>query len=314
MPEHNEVRSPAQTLPHISKDLSIAPNTVSKALATMYGPQIFSQLTAASELTSALEAVRAATGLNSNLRNLIRVLDGQSALSSALESLRSPLFPHVSTVERVLASTRAFESSTLRNLRTPDVLYLWFQKTLRSPKYHTSDQLRPPVPLPVKPSIRPDSQVLPDEHIPLSSEERLYWLEKFDALVTDRGLRRACRGLFEHGFYSDAVRMATLYVDNMVRDKSGWVGEKYGVDMMRQVFRPKNPILKLNNMETRSEKDEQDGYMQIYAGVMMGIRNPLCHEHDLAYEADVALELLVMANHLMRKLATATKVDPESGG
>ena len=340
MPEHNEVRSPAQTLPHISKDLSIAANSVSKAFATIDQKsfaqtlpriskdmsiaansmskafatidqvKLSSQLTAAIELPSALKAV---ASLSSDLRNMRSSLGGQSALSAALESLRSPLFPQMSAVERVLASTRAFESSALQSLRTPDVPYLWFKNTLRSPYYHTPDQLRPPIPLPVKPSIRSDSQVLPDEHIPLSSGETLYWLEKFDALVTDIGLRRACRRLFAHGFYSDAVRMATIYVDNMVRDKSGCV-DKYGAKLMWHVFDHDKPILKLNKFETLSEKNEQKGYRQIYAGVMTGIRNPLSHEHDLAYKADVALERLVMANHLMRMLDAATKVDPEASG
>ena len=42
--------------------------------------------------------------------------------------------------------------------------------------------------------------------------------------------------------------------------------------------------------------------MDIFAGVMAGIRNPRAHEHELEDEPEVALELIILANHLMRKL------------
>ena len=61
-------------------------------------------------------------------------------------------------------------------------------------------------------------------------------------------------------------------------------------------------------------KDEQRGYMDIFAGSMTGIRNPRAHEHDLADEPEVALELLVLANHLMRKLDAATRIGGDTAG
>ena len=48
--------------------------------------------------------------------------------------------------------------------------------------------------------------------------------------------------------------------------------------------------------------------MDIFAGVMAGIRNPRAHEHEIADDAEVALEMLIIANHLMRKLDQATSV------
>lgn len=75
---------------------------------------------------------------------------------------------------------------------------------------------------------------------------------------------------------------------------------------MREAFSANSPTLKLNKFVSASEKDEQRGYMDIFAGTMIGIRNPRAHEHELDDEPEVALEILVLANHLMRKLNNST--------
>ena len=75
---------------------------------------------------------------------------------------------------------------------------------------------------------------------------------------------------------------------------------------MTEAFSAKTPALRLNDFCSQSDKDEQLGYMQIYAGSMTGIRNPRAHEHDLRDNPKVALELLVLANHLMSKLDSST--------
>ncbi len=76
---------------------------------------------------------------------------------------------------------------------------------------------------------------------------------------------------------------------------------------MRTAFSANDPVLGLNNLSSRSEKDEQRGYMDIFAGAMTGIRNPRAHDHELNDDPKVALDLLVLANHLMDKLNVATK-------
>ena len=74
---------------------------------------------------------------------------------------------------------------------------------------------------------------------------------------------------------------------------------------MRAAFSANNPVIKLNSLQTSSEQNEQRGYMDIYAGAMTGIRNPRAHDHQLTDEPEAALELIVLANHLMRKLDSA---------
>ena len=141
--------------------------------------------------------------------------------------------------------------------------------------------------------------------VPLLTGERQCLLMQFDACVKDDGLREACRSLFANGHYALAVQKACIYVDNMVRAKSGRA-DKYGADLMRAVFSPDNPVLRLNELETRSNISEQRGYMDIFAGTMTGIRNPQAHEYDLEDSPEEALERLGLANHLMRMLKRST--------
>ena len=138
----------------------------------------------------------------------------------------------------------------------------------------------------------------------VSTEESQLALIKYDMLVTEDGLHQACRSLFRSGHYAEAVRMAFIYLDNMVREKSGHA-EKDGADLMRFVFSADKPLLKLNDLETRSDRNEQQGYMQMLAGAMTAIRNPRSHEYDLTDRPEEALEMLVMANHFIRVLNKA---------
>ena len=140
------------------------------------------------------------------------------------------------------------------------------------------------------------------------SKEPLPSSLSFDQLVTNGLIREASRKRFLDGQYSDAVEAAFKCVNNAVKHISGAALD--GADLMRTVFSANSPVLRFNAFQSQSDKNEQQGYMDIYAGSMTGIRNPRAHQHDLVDEPEVALELLVLANHLMRKLDAATK--PES--
>ena len=128
----------------------------------------------------------------------------------------------------------------------------------------------------------------------------------FDELVTNELIRQASGALFRNGHYARAVEEAFKCLNNAVKDKSGRSSAN-GAGLMKTVFSANSPVLKLNALQSQSERDEQLGYMEIYAGSMTGIRNPRAHEHKLVDSPDEALELLVLANHLMRKLDGSTK-------
>lgn len=128
----------------------------------------------------------------------------------------------------------------------------------------------------------------------------------YDVLVKSEELRDATRKLFVDRHYARAVEEAYKCLDNIVRDKSGL--SISGKDLMDKAFSEKNPILKLNALKTTSQKNEQIGYMIIFGGCIVGIRNPRAHDHQKVDSPETALEMLVWANHLMRVVDKAKRV------
>jgi len=127
----------------------------------------------------------------------------------------------------------------------------------------------------------------------------------FDRVVTDPTLVTTTRSLFVDGYYALAVEEAFKCVNNMVKRKAGSGDD--GANLMRTVFSANKPILHFNAFRTPSEKNQQQGYMDIFAGCMVGIRNPRAHEHSYMDEPHVAIEMLAWANHLVRMVSKAKR-------
>jgi uncharacterized protein (TIGR02391 family) len=130
-------------------------------------------------------------------------------------------------------------------------------------------------------------------------------LQTFDRVVLDPELRTTCRSLFANGHYAMSVEEAFKYVNNLVKHRTGLPAD--GADLMNRALSLGNPVLKLSDLKTVSQRDQQLGYMQMLAGAMTGIRNPRAHEHRYLDEPQAALELLSFANHLCRVLAGARR-------
>jgi uncharacterized protein (TIGR02391 family) len=129
--------------------------------------------------------------------------------------------------------------------------------------------------------------------------------------VTDPDLLKVSERLFEDGHHARSVEEAFKYLNNLVKARTG-LASLDGSGLMKTALSANNPKLKLNAGTTQSERDEQLGYMEICAGSMTGIRNPRAHEHDWEDAEEHAVQMLVLADHLVGRVKTALKSTAES--
>jgi uncharacterized protein (TIGR02391 family) len=126
----------------------------------------------------------------------------------------------------------------------------------------------------------------------------------FVRLVTEPEIKAVSSDLFASGHYNLSVAEAFKAVDKFIADKVPSILQT-GTTLMDQVFAPNGPHLQWTAMKTQSQIDEQKGYHRLYSGAMLGIRNPTTHEFGWVDEPELALELVVFAQHLLRKAKLA---------
>lgn len=129
-----------------------------------------------------------------------------------------------------------------------------------------------------------------------TSPNEAYW-----RLIHPR-IRHLAQPRFEGGFHGDAVECSFKEVNDVVKQYvKGRTGkEQDGSGLMTFAFSPTNPVILLDALDTETGRSIQQGYMQIFAGSMTGIRNPKAHG-NLHPDASKALHLICLASLLMTK-------------
>lgn len=122
-------------------------------------------------------------------------------------------------------------------------------------------------------------------------------------------IQRLARSRFESMHFADAVEASFKEINDIVKKKNLDITgiELDGVPLMRKAFSstPNNnhtPIIFLTDNTNESERNIQEGYMNILVGTMQGIRNPTAHA-NLNIHPDESWELIVLASHLLNKIA-----------
>lgn len=118
---------------------------------------------------------------------------------------------------------------------------------------------------------------------------------------------RVAKNKFEDGYYADAVESAFKEINRLAKEimKNKTGEELDGASLMYKAFSEKNPVIILDDLSSETGRNIQKGYMQIFAGVMTGIRNPKAHE-NITISKERAIHFIFLASLLMYKLDEAT--------
>jgi uncharacterized protein (TIGR02391 family) len=122
----------------------------------------------------------------------------------------------------------------------------------------------------------------------------------FDKMQFHPKVVETSKSLFETGHYAQAIFEAFKAINNFVKEKTGQSLD--GRDLMAKVFREQDPLIKLNKLKTRSERDEQEGFKFLFMGAMVGIRNPKAHDDIAQMDPFRTLEYLGFASLLMKRI------------
>ena len=108
--------------------------------------------------------------------------------------------------------------------------------------------------------------------------------------------------LFDNGHYAQATFEAYKFIDKLVQRLAR--SSETGFKLMMQAFAETSPLVSLTPCSSISDKDEQKGYQFLFAGSMLGVRNP--RGHDLVRDTpDECLDHLSLASILLRRLEKA---------
>jgi len=110
--------------------------------------------------------------------------------------------------------------------------------------------------------------------------------------VIRQDLWTAISRTYEAGNYSHAILDAMHHLGNVLRAKANLDGD--GTTLVGQALGGESPRLRVNKLQTITEKDVQKGLEQILRGLYSGIRNPRSHEHveDSTKDADAIIHFV----------------------
>lgn len=114
-------------------------------------------------------------------------------------------------------------------------------------------------------------------------------------------LREHCADRFHGRQYSDAILAAYKVVLNEIKDVAN-IHDLDGKKLVEKALSIENPIIKLNDLAAQSDKDEQLGFMMLFSGAAVGIRNPKAHDLVVQEDKLKTLRYLTFASLLLERL------------
>ena len=118
-------------------------------------------------------------------------------------------------------------------------------------------------------------------------------------------LKESIKMHYDNKDYTEVVRDAILCLMSEIRKKSD-LQNSDGVDLINKAFSEKNPIIKINKMQTETEKNKQKGVMNMSKGLVEYFRNPMSHSKQ-NYTKKVADAILVIVDEILLEEISQSK-------
>jgi uncharacterized protein (TIGR02391 family) len=119
----------------------------------------------------------------------------------------------------------------------------------------------------------------------------------------DPRLWAAIANAYQTGNYTTAILDSIHFIAELIREKTGL--EADGVALAGEAFGGPNPKLKVTKLQTDSDKNVQQGILQVLQGIYQAIRNPRSHEKYSDSVQDAEASILFM-NYLVTTINKAT--------
>jgi len=130
---------------------------------------------------------------------------------------------------------------------------------------------------------------------------------KFQGRQIHPEVLKYCRPELLQDNYFHAVFEACKGLAKRIRNLSGVQAD--GATLIDKVFSIEKPILKINLLQTETERSEHKGFALLLKGCFAAIRNPLAHEPKMLWKGeDDAADYLSLISLLHRKLDDCKKV------
>ena len=113
-------------------------------------------------------------------------------------------------------------------------------------------------------------------------------------------LWQAIANTYEAENYSHAILDAIHFLSDVLREKSGVDGD--GVPLVGQALGGEAPRLRVNKLQTETERNVQRGLQDILRGIYRAVRNPRSHEQTQD-DKDTADAIIYFINYLLSILA-----------
>ena len=129
---------------------------------------------------------------------------------------------------------------------------------------------------------------------------------KFRKAIDDRKMHptmlKYCKAELLQDNYFHAVLEAVKGIASVIRERTGLTSD--GSDLIRDAFLGNNPLIKINNYITDTEKSEQKGFGNLLLGIFGTFRNPTAHAAKIEWnlEEQDAFDILSIVSYAMRRI------------